>query len=241
MPLTTRARRAVRGSARASGATRCRSTTVAPAVAHSARSSSVRSGSAAGSTSAPGCATTSNPSGTLHLAEPVGEVGALEAERRPAVTELHGPRERATRPAADPERHVRVDRVRLHDEVLEVVVLAVVLDAAPSHRRPQRAEGVVGALAPAPHRDARAASNSPLQACRPPRRARAARSRCGRGCRSAWPARAGGGSRGRRRRWPAGSARCAAARQPRVASGSQYDRAAHARRRPAGWRRARCR
>ena len=65
--------------------------------------------------------------------------------------------ERAARPAADPERHVLVDRVRLHQEVLEVVVLAVVLDAAPSHRRPQGPQGVVGPLA-------RAAASGPRAA-----------------------------------------------------------------------------
>ena len=96
---------------RASGGRGAGSTTVAPALAHCASSSSTRSGSAAGSTTRTRLGHDLEPVGTIHLVEPRARgrraLSPNGAQPSPSSTARC---ERSTRPAADPERHVLVRR-----------------------------------------------------------------------------------------------------------------------------------
>jgi hypothetical protein len=68
-----------------------------------------------------------------------------QAEGHPAVTELDRASQRPVRTAADPDRQVGLDGVRLDHEALVVVVRAVVLGHRSPERRLERADGVVAA------------------------------------------------------------------------------------------------
>ena len=153
--------------------------------------------------------------------EPGGDLLQRQPERRPPVRQLHRSAQRPTAAAADPERHVLVEGVRLHDQVVEVVVRAVVGDLPPARARPA-APAARRRLARRGRRTGRRAARTRAPTCRRRDRARAAHPRSDRACRSAWPAPAGGGSRGPGRRWRAGSGRCGRRCSPSVASGSQY-------------------
>src|SRR5581483_1406206 len=67
--------------------------------------------------------------------------------RRPTVPELDGATERACRPAADPDGHVRLHPARVDHEAVERIMRAGVRRLCAPEGRPERAQCVVGTLA----------------------------------------------------------------------------------------------